>query len=58
MNVLGVIFDSKLKWADHVAKAFKKSNCTRNAKKIIQKFFTQKEHVCTHMLDLDKTCTE
>ena len=43
INVLLVIFDSKLKWADHVAKAVKKANAALNAIKLIRKFCNQKE---------------
>ena len=43
INVLGVIFDSKLQWSEHVAKAVQKSNRSLNALKIIRKFFNTKE---------------
>ena len=46
MNVLGVIFDSKLQWADHIAHALKKSMKALNAIRLIRKFFTQKELLC------------
>ena len=43
MNVLGVIFDCKLQWSDHVAGALTKSNRSLNAIKIIRKHFSTKE---------------
>ena len=43
INVLGVIFDSKLQWADHIAHAITKSFSALNAIRLIKKFFTQKE---------------
>jgi hypothetical protein len=43
MNVLGVIFDSKLQWTEHVSKAVQKSNRSLNALKIIRKFFNTPE---------------
>ena len=43
INVLGVIFDSKLQWADHIAHALKKSFKALNAIRLIKKIFTQKE---------------
>ena len=41
--MLGVIFDSKLKWENHVISAIKKANKSLNAIKLIQKFFNTKE---------------
>ena len=43
INVLGVIFDSELQWADHIAHAITKSNSALNAIRIIKRFFTRKE---------------
>ena len=43
INVLGVIFDSRLRWSEHVSNALKKSNKSLNALKIIRKFFSTKE---------------
>ena len=43
INILGVIFDSKLQWAEHVAHALKKSMKALNAIRLIKRFFTQKE---------------
>ncbi len=37
--VLGVIFETKLQWSEHVAKAILKSNRSLNALKIIRKYF-------------------
>ena len=43
INVLGVIFDQKLQWAEHVAQTILKSNKALNAIRLIRKFFTTKE---------------
>ena len=43
INVLGVLFDSKLQWSDHIALTIKKSFFALNAIKLIYKFFTPKE---------------
>ena len=43
MNVLGVIFDSKLSWAKHVATQANKANSALHAIKLIRKYFTQDE---------------
>ena len=43
INVLGVIFDSKMQWADHVAHTIKRSTKALNAIRLINKFFTRKE---------------
>ena len=43
INVLGVIFDSKLQWADHIAQAITKSFDALNAIRLIKKNFTPKE---------------
>ena len=39
INILGVLFDSKLSWSDHVAKTLLKTN------KLIKRFFTTRELV-------------
>ena len=39
INVLGVTFDSKLQWNEHIAKTIKKSNRNLHAIRIIAKFF-------------------
>ena len=43
MNVLGVIFDSKLTWAKHIATQESKSACALHAIKLIRKYFNKKE---------------
>ena len=43
MNVLGVIFDSKLLWCSQVANSVRKANSALNAIKLIKRFFTEKE---------------
>ena len=43
INVLGVIFDAKLQWSQHVAKAIIKSKQAIHAINMIKKYFTQKE---------------
>jgi hypothetical protein len=43
LNVLGVIFDSRLKWTEHVANAIAESNCLLNVLKLNQKYFNTKE---------------
>ena len=43
INALGVLFDSKLQWTDHVALTIKKANGALNAIKLIKRFFTQTE---------------
>ncbi len=43
INVLGVIFDSKLNWSSHVESCIKKANKALNAIKIIRKFFRTNE---------------
>ncbi len=45
INVLGVIFDTKLQWSEHVTKALQKANRSLNAIKMIRKFFSTKELV-------------
>ena len=41
--VLGVLFDCKLQWVQHVSQAFLKANSALNAIKIIKKYFTKEE---------------
>ena len=43
MNVLGVIFDSKMQWSNQVAHAIKRSTKALNAIKLIKKNFNQQE---------------
>ena len=45
INVLGVIFDSKLQWYDQVAHTLKKANSALYAIKMISRFFTFRELV-------------
>ena len=47
MNVLGVIFDSKLNWASHVSKQINKANQALQAIKLIKKFFKPEETLLT-----------
>ena len=42
-NVLGITFDSNLKWNDHVEKAIKESNTSLYAIKMIKKYFSTEE---------------
>ena len=43
INVLGVTFDSKMQWSNHVSKVIVKANKALNAIKLIRKFFNKKE---------------
>ena len=43
INVLGVIFDSKMQWSDHIAHAIKRATGALNAIRLIRKFFTKGE---------------
>jgi hypothetical protein len=43
MNMLGVTFDSKLNWKEHVTNAIKKSNKSLNAIRLIRKYFNTNE---------------
>jgi hypothetical protein len=43
MNVLGVVFDSKLGWAQHIATAVTKANKAINAIRLIRRYFSNKE---------------
>ena len=42
-NVLGVIFDQKLQWSDHIAQCISKSSKALNAIRLIRRFFSTKE---------------
>ena len=43
INILGVIFDQKLQWSDHIALCISKSSKALNAIRLIRRFFTTKE---------------
>ena len=43
INVLGVIFDSKLQWSDHISHSIKRLMNALNAIQIIKSFFTKPE---------------
>ena len=43
MNVLGVTFDSKLNWSNHVANAIGKANIALFALRLIKKLITNAE---------------
>ena len=43
INVLGVIFDQKLQWSEHVSQCIKKSSKALTAIRLIRKFFSTKE---------------
>ena len=43
MSVLGVIFDSKLNWNDHIAKAINKANSALHCIRLIKYYFTPEE---------------
>ena len=43
MNVLGVIFDSKLNWNDHIARAINKANSALHCIKLIKYYFNSEE---------------
>ena len=43
MNFLGVQFDSKLSWSDHVNKTINKAKSTYHAINLIKKYFTSDE---------------
>ena len=43
MNVLGIVFDSKLKWGPQVSSALSKSSKALNAIRLIKQYFTQNE---------------
>ena len=42
MNVLGVTFDSKLTWSQHITNTINKANRALHAIKMIKKYFTNK----------------
>ena len=43
INILGVIFDSKMQWSDHIVHAIKRATCALNAIRLIRNFFTKGE---------------
>ena len=43
INVLGVIFDQKLQWSEHISQCINKSSKALNAIRLIRRFFTTKE---------------
>ena len=43
MNIIGVVFDSTLNWAQHVNKVLMKADLTKYAIRMIAKYFTRKE---------------
>ena len=43
MNVVGVLFDTKLTWAKHISTQINKANSALHAIKLIRKYFSQKE---------------
>ena len=43
VNVLGVLFDSKLTWSKHIANQINKSNKALHTIKMNQKYFNQEE---------------
>ena len=43
MNVLGVIFDSRMQWAEHLASCVTKANKALNAIRLIRRYFNTKE---------------
>ena len=43
MNVLGVLFDSKLSWSDHISLTISKTKKTICALRLISKYFTPKQ---------------
>ena len=43
MNVLGVTFDSKLQWGDHISSTVKKANTALHAIRLIKQYFTPTE---------------
>ena len=43
IKVLGVIFDLKLQWIDHISHALKRSTKVLNAIRLIRKIFNQRE---------------
>ena len=47
MNVLGVQFDSKLSWSEHVNKTINKAKRTHHAINLIKKYFVSNQHRVT-----------
>ena len=43
INVLGVLFDSKMTWAPQVEQTITKANKVLNAKRLIRKYFSSRE---------------
>ena len=43
INVLGVLFDSKLKWGPQVQRALQKADKALNALRLIRRYFVQEE---------------
>ena len=43
MNVLGILFDSKLKWGPQVQRALQKADKALNALRLIRRYFVQEE---------------
>ena len=43
INVLGVLFDSKMQWSQHVSASINKANSALHAIRMIRKFFTSTE---------------
>ena len=43
MNVLGVTFDSKMQWGDHISLTIKKANTALHAIRLIKHYFTPTE---------------
>ena len=43
INILGVIFDSKLQWSEHISHAIKRATGALNAIRLIRNFFTKTE---------------
>ena len=43
MNVLGIVFDSKFNWNDHVAKAISKSNMAFHCIRLVKFYFNPDE---------------
>ena len=44
MGVLGVLFDSKLQWVQHIAMAIKKANNALSAIKLIKNTLTKRNY--------------
>ena len=43
MNVFGIIFDNKLNWNNHIAKAISKVNSAQHCVRLIKYYFTPEE---------------